>query len=173
MERDERSKSYEILELGTGASPADVRKAYLFLKHLYSTESIVTIPLEDELSPEAQRQIVERIEEAYRRLAAGAEGAAPAGEKRLQTRIDADAVFTGPLLRQLREQLGIDLRELALATHIQTQYLDDIEKENFAALPVYVYTRGYVANYARHLGLDPARVTADYMSRFNASCRDA
>jgi hypothetical protein len=171
MENNKRNECHEILELGAAATPAEVRKAYLFLKDLYSTESIVTIPLEDELSPEAQRQIVERIEEAYRQLT-GTERAAPAGEKRPPLRIESDVAFTGPLLRQLREQLGIDLRELARATHIQGQYLDDIEKENFTALPVYVYTRGYVANYASHLGLDPARVTADYMRRFAAARRD-
>lgn len=171
MKQDDCRDCYEILELESDASPGDVRKAYLFLKKLYSTESLVTIPLEGEISGEAQEQILTQIEEAYRRLAATNEQrpATPRREKRVAPKIDSDIAFTGPLLRQIREQLDIDLQDLALATHIQTQYLENIEKENFAALPVYVYTRGYVANYAKQLGLDPQRVTTDYMGRFIAS----
>lgn len=172
MGQDDCRKSYEILELGADASPADVRKAYLFLKNLYSTESIVTIPLENELSLEGKRQIIDQIEEAYQRLAEVADQhPVPVWEKREPPSIDSNVAFTGPLLRQIREQLDIELRDLALTTHIQAQYLEDIEKENFKALPVYVYTRGYVANYAKYLGLDPQKVTADYMSRFAASRR--
>ncbi|MDA8165336.1 MAG: helix-turn-helix domain-containing protein [Desulfobacteraceae bacterium] len=172
MGKDDVRRCYEMLELPADASPAEVRKAYLFLKKLYSTESIVTIPLEEELPPEARRQMREGIEEAYRRLAPGAVLAAPAGEKRPVPPLDDGVAVTGLLLREIRERLGIGLRDLALATHIQVQYLDDIEKENFVALPVYVYTRGYVASYASQLGLDPARVTADYMSRFAAARQD-
>ncbi|MEJ2033731.1 MAG: helix-turn-helix domain-containing protein [Deltaproteobacteria bacterium] len=172
MNGDDSREYYEILELRVDASPADIRKSYLFLKNLYSSESIVTIPLEDELSPDAKERLVEQIEEAYQRLAAATEQrrpAAPRRERRQSPEVDSDGGFTGPILRQIREQLDIGIQDLALATHIQTQYLENIEEENFAALPVYVYTRGYVANYAKHLGLDPQRVASDYMSRFSAS----
>jgi hypothetical protein len=167
MNRDDCQPYYAILELTSDASPVDVRKAYLFLKELYSTESIVTVPLENEISPDEQRQIVIAIEEAYRKLSVRAEQrSSPGGDSR-RAGMDC-ASYNGQVLRQIRQQLNIHLQDMALATNIQTQYLEDIENENYEALPVYVYTRGYVANYAKFLCLDHQKVTEDYMSRFTA-----
>jgi hypothetical protein len=167
MNRDDCQSYYEILELASDASPIDIRKAYLFLKELYSTESIVTMPLENEISPDDQRQIVIAIEEAYRKLSMRAEqGSCPVRDNRLAG-VEC-ASYNGQVLRQIRQRLNIDLQDMALATSIQTQYLEDIENENYKNLPVYVYTRGYVANYAKFLCLDHQKVTEDYMSRFNA-----
>jgi hypothetical protein len=168
MQPDDHHRFYQILELSSDASLMDIRKAYLFLKELYTSDSIVTLPLEKEISPEEKGQIVIAIEEAYRNLSMQA-------EKRPAPKLDNRlagvefASYNGQVLKQIRQRLNIDLQDMALATSIQVQYLEDIENENFAALPVYVYTRGYVANYAKFLRLDHQKVTEDYMSRFTAS----
>jgi hypothetical protein len=167
MNRDDCQPYYEILELTSDASPIDIRKAYLFLKELYSNESIVTVPLESEISSDEQRQIVIAIEEAYRKLSMRPEQHSfPVRDSRLAG-VDCTS-YNGQVLRQIRQRLNIDLQDMALATNIQTQYLEDIENENYKDLPVYVYTRGYVANYAKFLCLDHQKVTEDYMSRFTA-----
>lgn len=61
-------KYFEILELEESASLADINQAYKKLKVLYSTESIVTDPIEDEFSQEERQEIVNQLEKAYRAL---------------------------------------------------------------------------------------------------------
>jgi cytoskeletal protein RodZ len=48
-------------------------------------------------------------------------------------------------------------------------YLQAIEDEAFDTLPAAVYARGFVAAYARAIGLDPNRVVESYMPRFEAA----
>jgi flagellar biosynthesis protein FlhG len=77
--------------------------------------------------------------------------------------------FTGPLLRQIREAVGVELREIAERSKIGMAYLQALEGEVFAKLPAPVYVRGFLAEYARALGLDPERVKQTYLERFRAS----
>src|SRR5262249_26769967 len=72
--------------------------------------------------------------------------------------IDARTEFSGPLLRQIREAIGIELREIAERSKISMAYLQALEGEVFAKLPAPVYVRGFLVEYARALGLDPDRV---------------
>jgi hypothetical protein len=160
---------YDILEMPGEGSSAEIRKAYLSLKELYSSDSIVTIPLENEISTEKRRRIMEEIEEAYRVLAGDRkqQSASLVDQQQEPAAMEGDG-YSGRMLRHIRQQLNIELQDVALATNIQLQYLEDIENENFRSLPVYVYTRGYVVNYAKYLRLDHQKVTTDYMSRFMA-----
>jgi flagellar biosynthesis protein FlhG len=77
--------------------------------------------------------------------------------------------FTGPLLRQIREAVGVELREIAERSKIGMAYLQALEGEVFAKLPAPVYVRGFLAEYARALGLDPERVKQTYLERFRAA----
>jgi flagellar biosynthesis protein FlhG len=77
--------------------------------------------------------------------------------------------FSGPLLRQIREAIGIELREIAERSKIGMAYLHALEGEVFAKLPAAVYVRGFLAEYARALGLDPERVKQTYLARFRAA----
>ena len=77
--------------------------------------------------------------------------------------------FSGPLLRQVRESLGIELREIAERTKIGMAYLQAIEDERFAKLPAAVYVRGFLQEYARLLGLDVERVKDSYLDRYKAA----
>ena len=107
-------------------------------------------------------------------VAATAEGAAPASN-RPGGKADDPAVhaarppmpelserteFSGPLLRQIREAVGVELREIAERSKIGMAYLQALEGEVFAKLPAPVYVRGFLAEYARALGLDAERVKA-------------
>ncbi len=77
--------------------------------------------------------------------------------------------FSGPLLRQIREAIGIELREIAEKSKIGMAYLQALEGEVFNKLPAPVYVRGFLAEYARALGLDADRVKQTYLERYRAS----
>lgn len=83
--------------------------------------------------------------------------------------IAPDTVFTGPLLRQIREAIGVELREIAERSKIGMAYLHALEGDVFAKLPAAVYVRGFLAEYARALGLDAERVKQTYLARFKAA----
>lgn len=77
--------------------------------------------------------------------------------------------FTGPLLRQIREAVGVELREIAEKSKIGMAYLHALEGEIWAKLPAAVYVRGFLSEYARALGLDAERVKQTYLARFKAA----
>jgi flagellar biosynthesis protein FlhG len=77
--------------------------------------------------------------------------------------------FSGPLLRQIREAIGIELREIAERSKIGMAYLQALEGEVFTKLPAPVYVRGFLAEYARALGLDAERVKQTYLDRYRAA----
>ncbi len=81
-------------------------------------------------------------------------------------------LFSGDVLRQIREKRGIHLYEVALDTKIRVEILENIEHERFDALPQEVYLKGHVSNYARYLLLDPRKVADDYISRYKAWMAD-
>jgi len=79
------------------------------------------------------------------------------------------AEFSGAAIKMLREQQGLSLRQIADMTKVSARYLEMIEDENFLKLPVRAYTRGFLTLYAKALGCDPDRVTADYLKRYDAA----
>jgi flagellar biosynthesis protein FlhG len=83
--------------------------------------------------------------------------------------ITAATQFSGPLLRQIREAVGVELREIAERSKIGMAYLQALEGEVFAKLPAPVYVRGFLAEYARVLGLDPDRVKQSYLERYRGA----
>ncbi|MEE8481288.1 MAG: helix-turn-helix domain-containing protein [Desulfobacterales bacterium] len=170
-------KYFEILELSTDASISEIRKSYLRLKDLYSTESIASLPLKDEIPDERKNEILREIEEAYHNLLVlyDNEGIfeknrrkSPILDKELKKAISDISFFNGQALRQIRERLNINLHDISLATKIQINNIKNLEAENFDALPPDIYTRGFVVSYAKRLSLDPNKVADDYMSIYNA-----
>ena len=165
---DKFNKYFELLEVSPGASLPEVRKAYRHLKELYSTDSIATLPLREEMSDARRREILDQIEEAYQGLTASyKEGRVVPEIDKMEVLADI-TVFSGQALRLIRERLSIDLHDVALATKVQIKHLEDIEAEHYDALPPGVYTRGFVISYARYLSLDTNKVADDYMKRYHA-----
>ncbi len=68
MAEEDYSRYYEMLELDKNATLTDVKRAYLHLKELYSTESIVTSPIMDEFPDGNRNEILDLIEDARRKL---------------------------------------------------------------------------------------------------------
>jgi cytoskeleton protein RodZ len=75
----------------------------------------------------------------------------------------------GEELRREREIRGISLKEIADATKISKRFLDAIERNDHKTLPAPVFTRGFVREYARYLGLN----AEEMVNRYNfASAND-
>ena len=68
MSREDYRKYLEVLELGPDASLTEIKKSYIHLKRLYSTESIAISPIAEEFPTEKRREILRQVEEAYAEL---------------------------------------------------------------------------------------------------------
>jgi transcriptional regulator with XRE-family HTH domain len=69
------------------------------------------------------------------------------------------------LLKERRRELGKELQEIAEETRIKGAYLRSIEEEEFGKLPVEVYTRGYIREYAESLGM-PADIALEPYEKY-------
>ncbi len=72
---------------------------------------------------------------------------------------------SGEFLKKAREASGVDLRSIAQETKIGVTMLGYIEDERLDRLPVAVYLRNFVQQYARFLGLEDERVARSYVAR--------
>jgi cytoskeletal protein RodZ len=68
----------------------------------------------------------------------------------------------GEELRREREIRGISLKEIADATKISKRFLDAIERNDHRTLPAPVFTRGFVREYARYVGLNAEEMVNRY-----------
>jgi cytoskeletal protein RodZ len=75
----------------------------------------------------------------------------------------SELALFGEELRREREIRGISLKEIADATKISKRFLEAIERNDHKTLPAPVFTRGFIREYARYLGLQ----TEDMVNRYN------
>ena len=68
----------------------------------------------------------------------------------------------GEELRREREIRGISLKEISDATKISKRFLEAIERNDHRTLPAPVFTRGFVREYARYLGLNAEEIVNRY-----------
>ncbi len=68
----------------------------------------------------------------------------------------------GEDLRREREIRSISLKEIADATKISKRFLEAIERNDHRTLPAPVFTRGFVREYARYLGLNAEEMVNRY-----------
>jgi transcriptional regulator with XRE-family HTH domain len=69
----------------------------------------------------------------------------------------------GEELRREREIRGISLKEISDATKISKRFLEALERNDHSTLPAPVFTRGFVREYARYVGLN----AEDMVNRYN------
>jgi len=70
--------------------------------------------------------------------------------------------YSGEALREAREAKNITLDQIAYKTKISKHYLQAIEEEEREHFPETVYLRGYLRQYASHVGLDPDKLVRHY-----------
>ncbi|HEY3064610.1 MAG TPA: RodZ domain-containing protein [Methylomirabilota bacterium] len=61
----------------------------------------------------------------------------------------------GSYLRELRQQRGLSLDEMARSTRVASRYLEALENDDFRALPAPVFTRGFIRAYCQVLRESP------------------
>jgi hypothetical protein len=77
--------------------------------------------------------------------------------------------ISGVVLKMMREQRGLTVRNVADITKLSGRYIEGIEEENYKKLPVRPYLRGFLSLYAKAIGYEPDRVVNDYMKRYDAA----
>lgn len=78
-----------------------------------------------------------------------------------------DRDYDGPTLKQLREGLGLSIRDMADKTKITAPILMALEEERFGDVPAArVYVRGFVRCLARELNVDMDQVAKTYVPRW-------
>ncbi|MCX6561743.1 MAG: helix-turn-helix transcriptional regulator [Candidatus Aminicenantes bacterium] len=184
MTPEELKKHLDVLELSPKASFSDIKNAYLRLRRLYGGTSIVLDPIAEEFSDKKRAKILQDIETAYAALLkAGREkpettwarDIAPTAVPIPAAQSDApppadepldDLVFSGPVLRAVRESLGIELLEISKQLKLRGELLKSLEEERYEALPEEIYLKVHLKNVAACLRLKPAKVVDDYVARY-------
>ena len=72
-----------------------------------------------------------------------------------------DHVSLGERLRRAREAKGMSLDDIAGRTRIPIRHLQNIEREDWDALPAVTYAIGFARNYANAVGLDGATLARE------------
>ena len=67
----------------------------------------------------------------------------------------------GLQLRQARQEHGLTIEEVAIATRIRAHYVRLLEAGEFSALPSKAQARGFLRSYANYLELDAANLLGD------------
>lgn len=76
-------------------------------------------------------------------------------------------VFSGANLADLRELAGLTREDMERVTKVNQRHLRSIEADDYASLPVRVYVRGFIQEYARALGLDRDRVSGEFLRLYD------
>jgi len=190
MTPEEARKYLNALELGPRATMSEIKNAYLRLRKLYGGTSIVLAPIAEEFSDKKRAKILQEVEEAYAALLkagrevetaeapdpgpgpaasgpeAGAAATASASVPARPVEPPADLVFSGPVLRAVREKLGIELLEISKTLKLRGELLKSLEEERYEALPEEIYLKVHLKNLAACLRLKPAKVVDDYVARY-------
>lgn len=189
---------YDVLWTHRGASDEELRRACKRQREIYRAGSLPLTSLLDDQQLAAEQA---RIEEAHdtlldalRRKAYDAsifpedpaqsqpvplahdralEAERALLRRELAHEIGAETEFTGPLLRKVRESLGIEIEDITKHTKIATAHLRALEAETFLELPALVYTRGFIQQVARYLKLDPTQVSRSYLRRMREAVQSA
>ena len=188
---------FDILEVDPGTSDEEIRRAHRRAREVYAPDSMVVrgLFLREDLDGLARRieEAYDTLIAPDRRhryelelwpdgystrraptpiiglpppvLAEPPPPAPPPGDP--EPELSPDTVFTGELLRRIRESRRIELADISLKTKIGVPHLRNLEEERFRALPALVYVRGFLAEYARYLKLDPRPVVASYLQRYH------
>lgn len=163
-----RPEDWEILGIEPGADIGQVRRAYRHRRSLYEPSALATYNLLDD---EEREGMVVKIDEAYRRIMgsdppAPAKASPPTAPTAPPPKAPAPAAPAAPapdpgaepgaFLKHHRMTRGFTLHQIATETKIGVAILEQIENEDFDALPAVAFVRGHVQQFARELKLEDA-----------------
>lgn len=87
----------------------------------------------------------------------------------LQVSIEEEAAAIGAQLRQAREARGETVSDVALALKLTARQVAAMEAGRLEVLPGAAFARGFLRNYARHVGFDPGALLTGLDSAQRAS----
>lgn len=174
---------HDLLEVERGATDEEIRRAYKRARDLYAADSLACYGLFD---PAGLAMLRGRIDEAYDVLLDPARrrpyelsvfppdslrepssaGSLPAPNLAPAPPITPDTEFRGPLIRAVRESMGLEIRDISQRTKIGQAYVRAIEEDDYASLPALVYVKGFVSEIAKVLRLDADQVSRTYTKQF-------
>ena len=67
-------------------------------------------------------------------------------------------------LKKIRISSGLEIGDISRATCITTRYIRAIEEGDFSEIPGDIYTRGYIKEYAKYLGVPFSEAIRDFES---------
>ena len=70
----------------------------------------------------------------------------------------------GVILRKAREEKGWSYSDVEDSIKIRVRYLEAMENEDYEILPGPIYSKGFLRNYSRLLGLNPEEIVNYYLS---------
>src|SRR5690349_12626173 len=74
-----------------------------------------------------------------------------------------DTSSFGQELRREREVREVSLAEISAATKISVRILSALENDQFEILPAPVFTKGFIREFSRYLGLDPEKMVNSFV----------
>jgi cytoskeletal protein RodZ len=72
----------------------------------------------------------------------------------------------GAQLRQARESRGLSIEDISARTRIQPRLLEALERNDLSVVPPPPYPRGFVAAFAREVGLNADETVREYFGQF-------
>ncbi len=178
-----RGSHHDLLEIDRGATDEEIRRAHRRMRDVYAADALCCYGL---YSAEELEGVRARLDEAFDVLldqarrrpyeltvfpdldpAQPEEAPAEARARELPPApaITPETEFDGALLRAVRESQGLELKQISRRTKISLAYLEALERDDFSALPALVYVRGFVAEMAKCLRLDPVQAAHTYVRR--------
>lgn len=89
-------------------------------------------------------------------------------DESFETELKGVSDFDGAMLQRTRLYKNISIDRLSEATRISRSYLMAVETNDYKSLPAAVFTRGFIVQVARVLGLNEQSVAASYIKMFRA-----
>lgn len=86
----------------------------------------------------------------------------------LEAELNAIEECNGAFLQKIRLYKGVSLDQISDEIRVAKATLAALESDDLNTLPVAVFTRGFVVQYARALSLDEKKITEAYMKFFKA-----
>lgn len=86
-----------------------------------------------------------------------------------ENEFNAAEQLDGPYLQKIRLYKGVSLEQISDEIRVAKAVLVAMEANDMDPLPVAVFTRGFVVQYARALGLDEKKTADAYMKYFRAN----
>ena len=72
----------------------------------------------------------------------------------------------GEKLRNARLNAKLTTAQIAAATRMKVQIVEDIEREDFRRVAAPIYGKGFIRLFAEKVGLDPEPLVEEYIGRF-------